>query len=323
MKSLFDRLTNLVKEFDNIILVGHKNPDLDSLGSCLGLSTILRSMNIDNYIFIDTDLEINSSTRQALSLVNDFNLININNYKDVIKDNTLLIVLDTHQYDRVNYPQLVDEVNKVCIIDHHIKSSSYIKDTELFYIDSTLSCVVELIASYSKYLNVKLSPVIATIMLAGMEIDTNGFNVKITEKTFQVAAYLVSMGADTVLKQNLLKESKDEFLRRADYIKSSYIYNKDCAICLLDVNETTPTELAEISESLLNFDSVEASFTIGLLGENVVGISARSLGNVDVCEIMKQLGGGGHATNAAVQVSGTTIKALENKLKNIIDIEVV
>lgn len=319
MENLFNRLTNLVKKFDNIILIGHKNPDLDSLGSCLGLSTILSDMNIENYIFMDKSVDLNNTIKQALELVKDYKFIDKNTYKDIIKDNTLLIVLDTHQQDRVDYPILLDEIKHICVLDHHIKLANYIKDTELFYIDSSLSCVIELVSLYSKYLNISICPVVSTIMLAGMEIDTNGFNVKITERTFDVASYLVSMGADTVLKQNLLKESKDEFLRRADYIKSSYIYNKNYAICLLDVNKTTPIELAEISEALLNFEDVEASFTIGLLEENVIGVSARSLGNIDVCDIMKQLGGGGHATNAAVQVHGTTIKAVEKKLKKVID----
>lgn len=322
MENLFNRLTNLVKKYDNVIIISHKNPDLDALGSSLGLSSILTSMNIENYIFIDTNSPNNNSTvKQSLLLAQNFNYINKENYKEILKDNTLLIILDTHQQERLEYPSIANEVNNIIILDHHIKMSNYIKNTELFYIDSTLSCVVELIAFFSKYSGFAICPLVATIMLAGMEIDTNGFNVKITEKTFEAASYLVSLGADSILKQNLLKETKDEFLRRADYIKSSYIYKKNNAICLLDVNETTPTELAEISESLLSFEEVEASYTIGLLDKNVVGVSARSLGNIDVCEIMKKLGGGGHATNAAVQVIGTTIREVEKRLKKSIDNE--
>lgn len=319
MENLFERLTDLVKHYDNVIIVSHHNPDLDALGSSLGLSSILTTMDIENYIFLDINNSLNnSSVKQALSLVPNFKYINKDNYKGIVSNNSLLIILDTHQQERIEYPELLEEIHNIVVLDHHIKMSNYIKNTEIFYIDSTLSCVVELIAFYSKYENINISPVVASIMLGGMEIDTNGFNIKITERAFEAAAYLVSMGADPILKQNLLKETKAEFLRRADFIKSSYIYKKNKAICLLDATETTPAELAEISESLLSFEEVEASFTIGQLGNGLVGISARSLGNIDVCEIMKKLGGGGHATNAAVQVENTTIKALEKALKKVI-----
>ena len=198
---------------------------------------------------------------------------------------------------------------------------NYIKDTELFYIDSSLSCVVELIGYFSKYMKVDIPSITATIMLAGMEIDTNGFNIKITEKAFICAGYLISEGADPILKQQLLQEEKNNFLRRADFIKSSYIYKKKYAICLLASTKTTQMELAEVSDELLKFEGVVASFTIGQLEKKIIGISARSLGNVDVCNLMKQLGGGGHATDAATQVNNTTIKALEARLQHIIDKE--
>jgi c-di-AMP phosphodiesterase-like protein len=151
-----------------------------------------------------------------------------------------------------------------------------------------------------------------------MEIDTNGFNIRLSEHAFEGAAILVSMGADAIIKQNLLKESKRDFLKKADYIKSSYIYHKQYAICLLYTGISKQDELAEISESLLNFEDVEASFTIGQLSDGKVGISARSIGNIDVCEYMKALGGGGHATNAAAQIDNTTIKATEKSLKKVL-----
>ncbi len=319
MESLFGRLTELVKDYNKIIIASHKNPDLDALGSSLGLSSIFNAMGKKTYIFINPDSDENNNTvKQALSLVPNFNYVSEKNYSKLVSDKTLLVVLDVHQQERIVCPKLVDEISDKVVLDHHIKMGNYIRETEIFYIDSSLSSVVELIAFYSKNTSIPISPVVASIMLAGMEIDTNGFNVKITEKTFEAAAYLISLGADPIVKQNLLKESKDEFLRKADYIKSSYIYDKDMAICLLYATSTTPEELAEISEELLNFDGVKASFTIGQLGKKLVGISARSIGDVDVCEVMKRLGGGGHTNTAAVQVENTTIKALEKALKKVL-----
>ena len=319
MSNLFDKLTEIVKEYDNVILMGHTHPDLDAYGSCLGMSCILITMNIDNYIFLDINNRDNiQSIEQAISLAPNTNYIFKDNYRNYITNNSLLIIMDTHLENRLEYPTILNDIKHVIVLDHHIKMNDYIKDTDLFYIDSSLSCVVELISYYAKYKEVDIPSVTATIMLAGMEIDTNGFNIKITEKAFICAGYLINEGADPILKQHLLQGTKKDFLRRADFIKSSYIYNKQFAICLLDRGRTTQKELAEVSEALLSFENIEASFTIGQLDNKTVGMSARSLGNVDVCEIMKKLGGGGHVTDAATQVKNITIKALEKKLKSII-----
>ncbi len=319
MSNLFDKLTEIVKEYDNVVLMGHTHPDLDAYGSCLGMSCILNTMNIDNYIFLDINNRDNiQSIEQAISLAPNTNYIFKDNYRNYITNNSLLIIMDTHLENRLEYPTILNDIKHVIVLDHHIKMNDYIKDTDLFYIDSSLSCVVELISYYAKYKEVDIPSVTATIMLAGMEIDTNGFNIKITEKAFICAGYLINEGADPILKQHLLQGTKKDFLRRADFIKSSYIYNKQFAICLLDRGRTTQKELAEVSEALLSFENIEASFTIGQLDNKTVGMSARSLGNVDVCEIMKKLGGGGHVTDAATQVKNITIKALEKKLKSII-----
>lgn len=318
MDSLFNRLKELVLNYDNVIIMSHINPDLDALGSSLGMSSILNSLGVDNRIFLDTKkYEDNSAIKLALSLVSNDVFINKKNYKDYLK-NTLLIVLDTHKTERVEYPKLIEDIDNVVVLDHHIKSTDYIKDTEIFYIDSTLSSVVELISCFAKSIEVTLPPIVATIMLAGMQIDTDGFNIKISERAFTSAAFLVSMGADSVIIKHLLKESKEEFLRKADFIKSSYVYKEKYAICLLDSTESTPEELAGISQELLNFEEVEASFTIGYLEKKLIGISARSMDSIDVCEIMTKLGGGGHATSAAVQIKGNTIKEVERSLKKVL-----
>ena len=295
MESLFEKLTILIKKYEKIILMGHTQPDLDSFGSCLGFSSILNSMHKENYIFIDIkNEELDTTLKQSITLVPNFNYIDKSNYKNIISDNTLLIILDTHLQERLEYPEILNDIKNIIVLDHHIKRPNYIKNTELFYIDSSLSSITELVSFYSKYLKVDLSPIVSTIMLTGIEIDTNGFNIKITEKAFEAAAYLVSEGADSILKLNLLKETKREFLRKADFIKSSYVYKKRYAICLLPLSVCMQSELAEISDSLLGLEGVEASFTIGQLEKKTVGISARSLGNVDVCSIMEEFGGGGH-----------------------------
>jgi len=317
MDSLFIKLTELLSEYKKVVLISHRDPDLDAIGSSMGLSAILNRVGKECYIFLsDKKLKsYNTSVKHALEKAEGINLLFPKEYKDIIDEETILVVLDVHQRERLEYPEILDDIKKVVVIDHHIKNNDYIKDTEMFYIDSTVSSVVEIITNYAKYCGVNLDSVIATIMLAGLEIDTNGFNLKTTAQTFEVAAVLTAMGADTVLKQRLLKGSKDNFLRRAAFIESSYIINKNIAICMLSATSSTKEELAEIAEELLKFEYVEASFAIGQLVDECVGVSARSIGNMNVCDVMKKMGGGGHITNAATQITDKTVMDVEKMLR--------
>ena len=321
MDDLFIKLNEIIKEYDNVILSGHKEPDLDSLGSCLGLCEIIESLGVKPYLFLDyKHLEdYNTNINQAFNKMKK-NIICVNNrtYKKIV-GKTLLIVIDVHSSERLEYPKLVDEFDTV-VLDHHIKNSNYIKNTKLFYIDSNLSSMSELITYYASSLNLYLDNVIATILLAGIEIDTNGFNLKTTSDTYGAASILMSMGADTILKQELLKETKDEYLKRASVIKNSFMLNDDIVMCIIS-GLTKSLELAEVAEELLTFEDVKASFVIGKIDNDLIGISAKSLGDIDVSFVMKQMGGGGHSSNAACQIKDKSIKEVKQEIINLIKIE--
>ncbi len=321
MDDLFIKLNEIIKEYDNVILSGHKEPDLDSLGSCLGLCEIIESLGVKPYLFLDyKHLEdYNTNINQAFNKMKK-NIICVNNrtYKKIV-GKTLLIVIDVHSSERLEYPKLVDEFDTV-VLDHHIKNSNYIKNTKLFYIDSNLSSMSELITYYASSLNLYLDNVIATILLAGIEIDTNGFNLKTTSDTYGAASILMSMGADTILKQELLKETKDDYLKRASVIKNSFMLNDDIVMCIIS-GLTKSLELAEVAEELLTFEDVKASFVIGKIDNNLIGISAKSLGDIDVSFVMKQMGGGGHSSNAACQIKDKSIKEVKQEIINLIKIE--
>lgn len=321
MDDLFIKLNEIIKEYDNVILSGHKEPDLDSLGSCLGLCEIIESLGVKPYLFLDyKHLEdYNTNINQAFNKMKK-NIICVNNrtYKKIV-GKTLLIAIDVHSSERLEYPKLVDEFDTV-VLDHHIKNSNYIKNTKLFYIDSNLSSMSELITYYASSLNLYLDNVIATILLAGIEIDTNGFNLKTTSDTYGAASILMSMGADTILKQELLKETKDDYLKRASVIKNSFMLNDDIVMCIIS-GLTKSLELAEVAEELLTFEDVKASFVIGKIDNNLIGISAKSLGDIDVSFVMKQMGGGGHSSNAACQIKDKSIKEVKQEIINLIKIE--
>ena len=219
----------------------------------------------------------------------------------------------------VEMPLLLTKTDNVIVIDHHIKCKQYIQNTVLNYINSNVSSTIEIVTTYLKYLNKTVNPLVATMMLAGMEIDTNSYNVKTTSSTFLSAAFLLDMGADNVQKQELLKEDKDEYITRQRYIENSYMINDNMAVCTLDTKVVDNNILAQIAEDLLQFDNVEVSFCIGYLSKNKVGISARSIGKYNVEIIMENMGGGGHMTEAATQIKNINIESALNMLMNEIE----
>ena len=319
MNKVFEKLNEIINEYDNVIVMGHKDPDLDSLGSCLGLIEVIESFNKKGYLFLnDKHLEnYNTNINQAFQKMGkDIICVNERTYKK-IEGKTLLIITDVHIPDRVECEKVLDLFD-IVVLDHHIKSKNYIKDTKFTYIDSNLSSMSELITYYAEYNNIDLDMVISTILLAGIEIDTNGFNLKTTSRTYEAASTLMEMGADSILKQELLKESKDEYMKRATFIRNSFMINENTAMCIVN-GITESKELAEIAEELLTFENIKASYSMGKINTNTIGVSARSLGEIDVSEVMKQMGGGGHSSNAATQIKDKTLKEVKQEIIDIVN----
>ena len=169
-----------------------------------------------------------------------------------------------------------------------------------------------------RYLNFNIDPLIATFLLIGLETDTNNFTQKTTDKTYETAAFLARQGADNVIKQEILQEEKENYIRKQKIIEKSTMINDDIALCIADNDIYTNQDLASIALKLLQFEDVEASFVIGKLSETKVGISARSISKINVEQIMKKLGGGGHINEAATQIENITIEEAKKQLLDII-----
>ena len=321
MEEIFNSLTQLIKEHNSILIMTHRNPDFDGMGSALGLQQIINSFKKESYICINNS-EKNSSLKKSYDLIKEnnlyFNTVKKTNVDNLINDDTLLIILDTHKKEMTEIPELIDKVKNIIVIDHHIKSKDHINDITLSYINSGLSSTVEFMANYIKYLNKQIDPLFATIMLVGLEIDTNNFRLKTTDKTYEAAAFLSKLGADNILKQELLQENKEIYIKRQKLIEKSFMINKNMSLCVLDSKIYENKDLAAIAEELLQFENVEASFVIGNISKDIVGISARSIGKINVEEIMAKLGGGGHYTEAATQIKEKTINEVQELLLNVL-----
>ena len=306
---IFFKLDKLYSDYDNIVVMGHSYPDLDCYGSCLGIYKRVSAIGKNCYIYLEGN-DYSEIMCKAIDSVDGVKYINSSNIGNLT--NILLIIVDVHQINRLENSNIFDYCKDYVILDHHIKDKKCPKNGKLLYINNSLSSMVELITYYLDYNKITIDKSIATIMLAGLEIDTNGYNLKTTSKTYRAASLLVEMGADIIAKQELLKESKYDYVRRADYIKNSYTINGNIAICVLPDISKTET-LAEIADSLLAFDDIEASFVIAKISNKEYGISARSIGEFDILKVIRKLDGGGSTTSAGAK----TNKSLSN-IKEII-----
>lgn len=320
MKEIFTKLTELIESHNKIIIATHKDPDFDGMGAAIALQQIVNSYKKENYIVIN-ERRMNSSLKKAFNLLNENKIttstISKNEVLNNIDSKTLVIVLDTHKKEMLEEPRILDNT-RVVVLDHHLKGKNYIKDTTLSYINANVSSTVEIIVEYLKYLNKTIPELVATFLLVGLEIDTNHFRVKTTATTYESAAFLARLGVDNILKQELLQETKEEYLKRQKLIKASFMINEHMVMCVTDNDMYEAKDLASIADKLLQFEHVEASFVVGNLSSKTVGVSARSIGKVNVEEIMAKIGGGGHMYEAATQLKNVTLKEAKEIVINAI-----
>ena len=318
MRELFEILNENIKKHDEIIIMTHARPDLDGMGSALVLYKIVKSMNKPCYI-VSPKEKIYRSLDKAMNLLykNDikFNLKTADEIINSKFSNPLLFVLDTQKPELVESERVLEYIKDKIVIDHHIGTLDTIDDAIYKYDDANKSSIAEVMAEYLKFLDLKIEPLIMTVLFAGMVVDTSSFSIKTTAHTFDMAAFLAKNGADFVLMQELLKEPKEEMTQRYVYINNSEEVLKDVLICKMDDKVHGNVDIALLAKELLKFEDVKASFAVGKLSHKIVGISARSMGEINVGEIMEKFGGGGHLTDAAAQIKDKTVDEVYTMLK--------
>ena len=321
MRELFEKLNENIKKHDKIIIMTHARPDLDGMGSALALSKILTSMNKKNYIVFPKE-QVNRSLEKAFKLLAENSIeFDLKKEDEILKcnhDKSLLIILDTQKSELVESEKILNLINDKIVIDHHIGNLDTIDDTIYKYSDANKSSIVEVMAEYLSFLKLEIEPLIMTVLLSGMVVDTSSFNIKTTARTFEMAAFLAKNGADFVLIQDLLKEPREEMVKRYSFISNSEEIVSDVLMCKMDDKIHGNVDIALLAKELLKFEDIKASFAIGKISDKIVGVSARSMGNVNVGEIMKKIGGGGHLTDAAAQIKDKSVDEVAEKLRKVI-----
>lgn len=309
MHLIFDKLTKKIREYEKIIITSHKNPDLDGLTSSIVLASIARKFNKEAFVYLN---EENISTTKVKELVGTSYFVDKYN----VDKNTLLIIVDTSSELYISSEKMLEDFQHIVVIDHHEISENNIENVEMRYINNNLSSIIEFMTYYLKYLNFKIEENLATLMLAGLEIDTNSFNMKTTSETYKAASILMEMGASAILKQDLLRNSREEILKRYELIKKSYVYKDVISICPL-TGLHNPVELAQIADELLSFKNIEITFCLGLINKDEVRISIRTRGKYNAKAIASKLNGGGSLTSSAAVLT-ISVKECEEKIKEIV-----
>ena len=321
-------LKEAIEESGNILVMCHELADCDAIGSMLGIWQLAYSTNKNAKMVFDpklADITVQKiyekiQTYETEDIKNSF--VSLSEALDSIKPNTLLIVTDTQSPNRAMFPELINKVSNISVIDHHRAGEVGYKETLSYYVETSASSTVELVTEMFLFYNanVTLDKLIASIMLSGIVVDTNNFTYRTRTRTFEAASTLNTMGADMVLVRKLLRDSYEEERRLASAMVNVEIFEKRFAIVAQNEDDIVPdrTTLAKISDKLLTIDGIETAFAIGRLPDGLVAISARSMDAVNVQIIMEELQGGGHFNAAATQLKDTTIEEAKDMLIQIL-----
>ncbi|MBL5868933.1 DHH family phosphoesterase [Bacillus sporothermodurans] len=319
-------LKELMIESDKVFVMGHKFPDMDAVGSAIGVRKVAEMNQIEGYIVINFS-EIDTGVKRLIDEVKQYpdlysRFISPEDAMEMATEESLLVIVDTHKPSFVIEEKLIKRMDNIVVIDHHRRGEDFIKNPLLVYMEPYASSTAELVTELLEYQpkNEKINMLEATALLAGIIVDTKSFTLRTGSRTFDAASYLRAQGEDTILVQKFLKEDLETYIKRSKLIESVKFSRDGIAIGKgTDEEIYNSVLIAQAADTLLTMDGVQASFVISKRSEEEIGISARSLGKVNVQIIMESLGGGGHLSNAATQLQNTTIAEAEKALLKAID----
>lgn len=319
-------LKDILLEGDKVIVMGHKRPDLDAIGAAIGVTRFAMMNNLDAYIVLN-DSDIDPTLRRVMDEIDEKpelkeRFITSDDAWNMMTSRTTLVIVDTHKPEMVIDENILNKANRKVVIDHHRRGESFISNPLLIYMEPYASSTAELVTELLEYqpTEQRLTRLESTVMYAGIIVDTRNFTLRTGSRTFDAASYLRAHGADTILTQHFLKDDIETYINRSELIRTVKLQENGIAIAHgSDQKIYHPVTVAQAADELLSLDGVEASYVVARREENLIGMSARSLGEFNVQLTMEALGGGGHLTNAATQLEGVTVEEAIEKLQHVIN----
>jgi c-di-AMP phosphodiesterase-like protein len=325
-RAMSTAIQGILSEASDVYIMGHRFPDMDAIGSAFGMARLVRFHAKEAWIVLDKTESIPDVDRVMEELENYPDIAKqIITPKEAMKrkkESSLLIMVDYHKPSLSISQELYEQFAKVVIIDHHRRGDEFPAKPLLSYIESSASSASELVTELIEYQSNaqrRLDKFEATLLLSGIVVDTKSFSVRTTARTFDVASYLRTCGADSSLVQYLLSSDLTSYLEMNSLIaRSEYVTSDTVIVSGSEEKEYNSVTAAKTADTLLSMVGINAAFVITKRTDKQIGISARSNGSINVQLIMENLGGGGHFTNAAVQLSGVTVAEAKEQLLKVI-----
>lgn len=317
-------LRDLIQDSDQVFVMGHKNPDMDSIGASVGVRKMAAMNKVDGYVVVNFD-ELHGSVSRMMTEIEakseSFDrFISPEEALTKMTAKSLLVIVDTHKPSMVIDNRLLNRTEKIVVIDHHRRGEEFIQSPTLVYMEPYASSTAELVTELLEYQpkTEKITMLEATALLSGIIVDTKSFTLRTGARTFEAASYLRTHGADTILIQRFLKEDIDTYIARSKIIQSVDFVRPGIAVATGEQIIYDSVLIAQTADILLTMKDVSASFVISHRADGLIGVSARSLGEINVQLVMEKLGGGGHLTNAATQIEAESIEQVKKQLKQAI-----
>ena len=315
-------LMELIGKSGDVYIMGHKNADMDAVGAALGVCCLCRKQGKKAWIVLDPENNAAEKLIEEIQAVPEYEGVIISGQDALLRcdRNSILIVVDTNRPDQVECQPLLEAISKVSVIDHHRRAADYISPLVVNFHEPYASSASELVTELLQYAVEKpdVLPIEAKGLLAGIFLDTKSFNVRSGDRTFEAAAFLRRLGADTIEVKKLMQSDFANTVARYKIIQSAQVYRDDIAIVALD-HAVSRAMAAQSADELLNITGFQASFVLYPDEQRRVVISARSIGEANVQVILEPLGGGGNAATAGAQIKDTTVPEMLRRLKESID----
>lgn len=323
-RAMMTAISDKIRSADQVFIVGHRNLDLDALGASIGMQKFAESLTDQSYAVYDPE-QMSADIQRAISSLQEegkTQLLSLTEAMPRVTRQSLLIMVDHSKISLTLSEEFYQEFSQTIVIDHHRRDENFPENAVITYIESGASSACELVTELIQFQNAKsnrLSKIQASILMAGIMLDTKNFSVQVTNRTFDVASYLRSRGSDSTLIKEIMANDFDEYRRVNELILQGQRLSPTIVLAVAPEDHFYSTvELSKAADTILNMSGIEATFVVSYLDAERIGISARSRSRINVQRMMEEMGGGGHFNLAAAQLRGVDLSLVTTRLKDVI-----
>ena len=323
-RAMMTAISEKLKSVDRVFIVGHKNLDMDALGSAVGMQLFSSNVLEESYVVYDAS-QMSPDIRRAIELLDKegvSSLLTLEEASEMVTRRSLLIMVDHSKTVLTLSKDFYNLFNQTIVIDHHRRDQDFPENAVITYIESGASSASELVTELIQFQNSKkkrLSRIQASVLMGGMMLDTKNFTSRVTSRTFDVASYLRTRGSDSVVIQDISATDFEEYRLVNELILQGQMVQPSILVAqALETKTYDTVVISKAADALLAMSGIEASFVLAKNDQGVISISARSRSRINVQRIMEELGGGGHFNLAAARLTGMSLQEAGDKLKTVI-----